>query len=258
MPPENPKFDLPDVETVEAEVVPDSQLQLSKSQNQYLAVLSKQDITQLNTAEGLRSMTLGQKLAYASLLIESGMVPKHFNTPQKALLAFEKGEALGLRPIEALDRLYVIDGKVSMYAELVRSRARLAGMAFQMTEEKADVYATDVNGNELLDEAGNRQVIDWRWTVEMYETLPSGREITYKISKTYTWAKNEAQVMGNPVWKKFMTNMFFNRITAFLVRMYCPEVLLGLYEFSELADTSKNTAYELDDAGNPVPLTITI
>ena len=259
MPPENPKFDLPDVETVEAELLPDQQLQLSKPQTQYLAVLGAQDISQLNTSQGLASMNLGQRLAFAALLIESGMVPKHFNTPQKALLAFEKGESLGLRPIEALDRLYVIDGKVAMYAELVRARAVKAGLRFRTIETKANVYAQDDNGNELLDENGNRQVVDWRWTVEMDEWINGKKEYVYALSRTYTWANTEAGLMRNPVWKKHMNNMFHHRITTDLVRLYRPDVLLGNYEFSELADSSHGVhAYELDTDGNPVPISITL
>lgn len=258
MPPDNPQYNLPDVETVDAEIMPEQGLQTTVAkETQYLAVLGKQDISTLNTSEGLAAMNLGQRLAFASLLIESGMVPKHFNTPQKAVLAFEQGEALGLRPIEALSRLYVIDNKVAMYAELVRSRATRAGLRFRVTETKANVYQTDANGNEVLDDQGNRIVIDWRWSMEMDEWINGKKEYVYSLSRTYTWASNEAGLMRNPVWKKHMDNMFRHRISCDLVRMHRPDVLLGCYEFSELADSSPNThAYELDADNNPVPITL--
>ena len=238
----NPKYELPPVETYEAEeVIEEPQTGLQTRGSTELGLV---DITALNTSQGLKNLGIGQQLAYAALLIKSGLVPKHFNTPEKALLAFEQGALLGLRPIEALTRLYVIDNKVCMYAELMRARARRAGLAFQMTEDKVDVLAPDENGYLV--------VVDWRWTVEMYETLPSGREMVYTITRTYTWAKNEAKLMGNPVWGKFMSNMFFNRLSTFLIRMYCPDVLLGNYLFDELAD-GKNIAYVIDEGGNPVP-----
>lgn len=236
----NPTYHLPELEVIEDAghfgQQPGRVSELSTA-------LQTLDITTLNTTAGLSSMNLGQRLAYAEQLIKSGLVPKHFSSPEKALLAFEQGEVLGLRPIEALSRLYVIDGKVSMYAELMRARAIMAGLRFQNIEEAVPCAG---------DEAGNAN--DWRWTYEMLEILPDKTILRYRMSKTWSWAKT-AGLTGKDPWKKYPDAMMRNRCTSDLIRGYRPDVLMGFYCLDELIDSSpsKTHAYVLDEAGNPIP-----
>lgn len=58
-------------------------------------------------------------LVQATSLVRSGLLPKSINTPEKAVAIMLKGRELGIPTMEAFTRLYVVNGVVTMAAELM-------------------------------------------------------------------------------------------------------------------------------------------
>lgn len=61
--------------------------------------------------------TWSRILKQAAVLVRSGLLPKAVNTPEKAAAIMLKGRELGIPPMEALSKLYVVNGDVTMAAE---------------------------------------------------------------------------------------------------------------------------------------------
>ena len=63
----------------------------------------------------------------AKTLKEGGVLPKGIDTVQKMVVALQAGREIGLQPIEAMNCLYFVNGKVSMYGEAVPNQIIRAG-----------------------------------------------------------------------------------------------------------------------------------
>ena len=89
------------------------------------------------------------------------IVPKHYwGRPEAALSAVLMGRELGLGDMLSLQRVYVVDGKVVLAAELIRGLIRKAGHSLTYTE-RTDARCT-IHGTR----ADTGDVLDVTWTME--------------------------------------------------------------------------------------------
>lgn len=69
---------------------------------------------------------------------------------------------------------------------------------------------------------------------------------------SFTWLDaTSAALTGKDVWKKFPKNLMYARAYSNGARRIAGDVLLGIYETSEMAD-STSTSYQLDAEGNVI------
>ena len=70
------------------------------------------------TAFDLSPQTFEQALTFANYLAESEMVPKNFRgKPGDCLIAMQWGYDVGLKPLQALQNIAVINGKPGLYGD---------------------------------------------------------------------------------------------------------------------------------------------
>lgn len=164
-----------------------------------------------------RAMTLGQKVEYAKLLADSGMIPKHYQKhPANCLVAIEYGEALDIAPIVAINQITVVNGGASMEAKLMIALARKAGHKVRLSGDEKTATCVIVRA----DDPGHESIVTWDEA---------------KAKKSKLW--------GGGHWEKNPGLMLRYRAAAECIRLTCPEVLAGItYTPDEMEEiTRRNT-----------------
>lgn len=156
------------------------------------------------------TMSLTEKVEYAKLLADSGMIPECYRRqPGNVLVAVEYGQALGLDPIVAMSQIVVVKGKASMEAKLMITLARKAGHVVRLEGDEESATCTIV----LADDPGNP------------------RTVTYTKSKAQS-----AGLWGQGYWAKDPALMLQYRAASQAIRLHCPEVLAGVSYTPEEAE----------------------
>lgn len=167
----------------------------------------------LDTPAGLaHAKELADTMARAELLI-----PPHLrNKPADILLALSMAQLLGMPPLVTMQAIYVLNGKPSWSAAFVIALANRSGVF--------------------------RGPIDWReegqgesFAVTAYATLAGedAREVAYKVSMQMARAEGWTR---NSKYQSMPSLMLRYRSATLLVRLYAPEVLMGLHTREELED----------------------
>lgn len=137
----------------------------------------------------------------ATVLKQGGVLPKSIDTLPKLVVALQAGRELGLQPIEAMNSLYFVNGKVAMYGEAVPLQIMRAGHNIEWGEcNKETATVTITRGDN-----GN--------------------------SMTQTFTMAEAQERGytsNPIYKKYPENMLKWRVLGMVAKFICPDALKGI------------------------------
>lgn len=87
-----------------------------RAANAALAVRTRQDVqTSAKWGEGgIELSNLAEAKAFALEIAESGLAPQGMNKPGAILLAMQKGQELGLKPLQALQSIVVVNGRTSV------------------------------------------------------------------------------------------------------------------------------------------------
>lgn len=87
--------------------------------------------------------TIQSQKEYAEILSASNLLPRAYQKqPANVFTAMAMGEALGLKPIEAINSINVIQGKPALSAELMGAMVRRAGHKLRITCTKNPPTAT--------------------------------------------------------------------------------------------------------------------
>lgn len=95
-----------------------------------------------------------QMKAMANDFIKSKAVPKGFENAEQLLVAFQTGYEMGMKPMESLKSLYLVNGQLNLWGTAVIRRLKEHGWsAPQYTEETQEsVTATIRKGDEIITE----------------------------------------------------------------------------------------------------------
>lgn len=138
------------------------------------------------------------------------------DNPADILLALSMAQLLGMPPLITLQSIYVVSGRPSWSAAFIIALANRSGVF--------------------------RGPIDWReegqgesFAVTAFATLAGeeGREVAYKVSMAMARAENWTK---NAKYQSMPSLMLRYRSATLLVRLYAPEVLMGLQTREELED----------------------
>lgn len=152
---------------------------------------------------------LDQAFRLSTAISKSGLAPSTMREPEKIMVAILHGLEIGLPPMQAIQRIAVINGKPALWGDAVP--ALLWSKGFKLDEGVADGIAT--------------------CTV----IRPDGSRIT----RTFTEADaKKAGLLGKPgPWQQFPQRMLAMRARAFAARDGAADALSGLYVAEELADS---------------------
>ena len=153
-------------------------------------------------ANELATVGMGDKLAYAQALSDSGMLPAAYRkNPANVLWAIEYGAALGIQPVVAIGLVHTMDGKPVASATKIGGLVRKAG-------HRLRVEADDTRAVAKISRADDKDY----WFEAAFSMADAKR----------------AGIDRNPTWGKYPKAMMIARATTAVARMACPEVLMGV------------------------------
>lgn len=172
-------------------------------------------------AEGLEG-----KLKFCTHLIQSGMLPKHYQRPQAVLAAILMGQEMGFSPMASLRVIAVINGVPTLQASGMKAKAIKAGGQFKTVE----------------------------WTDEVCcikATRPGWAE-----SEVVTYTIEDAKLQGltgKDNWKRMPKQMLYARAVTMAIRNLFADVVEGVYGTEEMLD-SCNIDFKMDEEGSVIEI----
>lgn len=162
----------------------------------------------------------------AKMFAISPLVPEHLRkgTPEQALancyIALNMAKAMGENPIVTMQNIYIVSGKAGWQAQYMIARANASGIFKGRIS-----WRIEGKGKDLV--------------VTAFATLKdTGQEVRAEAS--YAMAEAEKWT-NNPKYRTMPEVMLRYRAATFLVRFYCPEVMLGYQTADELEDMSASS-----------------
>jgi len=185
--------------------------------------LTKSDNTSFLTDSKSFEHTWRVATAFAS----SSMIPAHFqNKPENCMVALMMAQQLGVNPLLALQNLQVIHGNVGFNSSFAIALAN--------------------------DRGGFKEPITWTSTgkgeslaVTAHTILKTGKEIAVTVDMATARAEGWT---SNKKYKTMPEQMLRYRSATWLIRLHCPEVLLGMQSSEEIQDVQVNVPV----GGSPV------
>ena len=159
----------------------------------------------------LSPQTFEQALTFCDYLANSDLVPKDFKgKPANCLIAIQWGAELGLKPLQALQNLAIINGRPALWGDAVIALVRSSPLCEYITESD--------DGNTATCRVKRR-----------------GEE-----EEVRTFSMDDAKVAGllgkSGPWTQYPKRMRQMRARAFALRDVFPDVLRGMPVAEELQD----------------------
>ncbi|MGL5911570.1 MAG: hypothetical protein ACRCZP_16340 [Phycicoccus sp.] len=149
----------------------------------------------------------------ATALSQSGLLPQALrNKPSDVLATILYGQELGLAPMQAIQGVYVVNGRPTLAAQTWVALARKAGHKVRVTDETPTSC-----------------------TVAVVRADDPGHPIvgTFTLDDT-----KRAGLAGKEVWKQHPAAMLYARAASIALRRGCPEIALGFYTEHEVEQPS--------------------
>lgn len=146
----------------------------------------------------------------------SRMVPQHFQQkPEDCMVALMMAQQLQVNPVLALQNLQVINGRPGF------SAAFAIGLANQRGPFQGPITWTVKGEGDGLEVTAQATV---KGTGEVVTSM-----VSMAMAKAEGWTKN-------PKYRSIPVQMLKYRAATWLIRLHCPEVLMGLNSSEELED----------------------
>lgn len=159
---------------------------------------------------------MDQVFKLAEMLASSTMVPKDFKGQVgNCIIAMQWGAELGLKPLQAIQNIAVINGKPGLYGDI--GKALLLGRGFKIDEADTE----EIRRTEVA-----------RCTI----TRPNGSVITRTFSKQDAVDAGLWKSSGESVWFKYRQRQMAWRAFWFAARDAAADVLKGMAGVEELRD----------------------
>jgi hypothetical protein len=224
------------------EVEPIKQEDNEVKETQYLDVKHERSLTPnnkeaINTLDSLNSME--EMMSFSKVLVDSKIVP--FSTAEQVATVVLQGRELGLSPVTALYNIYFIENKPTLSVHSIAALLKTNGIAFKLIKDAVTI--------------GEGDSADLVTTIRFYynSTIGKGNHakiVTFEQDSTFTWRDAAAAgVTSKANWQKHPKAMLYSRAMSQGARRVAPDVLMGLMETTELAD-SNGVEYKLDSEGN--------
>lgn len=160
----------------------------------------------------------------------SRMVPQHFQgKPEDCMVALMMAQQLEVNPLLCLQNTQVISGRPGFSASFAIAMANTRGPFMGPI-----TWSTEGSGDSLA--------VTAQATVRATGELVSAR-VDMAMAKAEGWTKN-------PKYRSIPEQMLRYRSATWLIRLHCPEVLLGLSTAEELVDVQPVRVQEEKETGS--------
>lgn len=164
----------------------------------------------------------------AGVLANSKLLPEHFQgKPADVLIGLTLAQQLGINPIMALQSMYVVGGRLGLSAQLMIGLANRSGMSIKWRVQRRDGTIEAKYQAWHPTERGKKIELTRhipRLTVTAYDAKGSPDDA---VTVTSEMAAEEGWV-SNAKYATLTEQMLRYRSATLLVRLYRPDVLLGL------------------------------
>lgn len=149
--------------------------------------------------------TLEEAMKFADIIAKSDLIPKNFQgKPGDILVAIQWGQEVGLKPLQALQNIAVVNGRPSLYGD--------APLALVKDSGKLEDFREDFNEQLLI-------------------ATCTAKRRGQPTPITYSFSKSDAEKAG--LWSKqnyqqYPKRMLKMRARAFVLRDGFPDVLKGM------------------------------
>jgi len=175
-----------------------------------------------NPVSGTTAFDLAQRMSKA--LASSDLVPDAFRgNVANCLIALEISTRLGMAPLMVMQNLHIIHGRPSWSSQFIiaaiNSSRRFTTLKFEFNKERSSctAYATERATGEVI----------------------RGATVTLEMASVEGWSTKKGSK-----WATMPELMLQYRAAAFFGRVYCPEILNGLYSEQEVADIATTNAQD--------------
>lgn len=173
--------------------------------------------SELVIADEEKTASFDQIAMIAGKLFKSGLFT-HLSKPEQAVAIVEYGRELGIPPMQSLQMMAVIRGKIAIQSQLLLALAMKNGCDIEIIEQ----------------------------TKEKCEMIFKRQGRKYPVSFTYEEAK-ELELTGKDNWRKQSANMLFWRCVSKAIRRYAPDLMLGIYTIEEMTAGEQTTVEEIQE-----------
>jgi hypothetical protein len=182
---------------------------------------------------GIAAFDAAQRMAKA--LSSSTLVPQIYRGQEglaNSLIALEMAGRMGLSPLIVMQNLHPMHGRPSWSSQFliatVNASGRFSPLRFSFDDEDnptaCHAHATDKESGELL----------------------KGPKITIAMAKSEGWwSRKDKNGRETSKWQTMPELLLRYRAAAFWVRLYCPEISLGLVTQEEATDIEAVTVAEV-------------
>jgi hypothetical protein len=180
--------------------------------------------------KGIALRSMEDAFIFAKAVIDSGLAPKSFTTPQAVLVVIQFGAEVGLPPMAALQNIALINGRPAIWGDAVPGVCNSTGLVEAYKDEQ--VGADDSYGYRVtIMRKGRADPIVRTFTVAM-------------AKKAGLWGKSGP-------WQQYPERMLLMRARTFAFRDAFPDALRGLPTAEEMRDhppgPEKNVTRSLDE-----------
>lgn len=139
--------------------------------------------------------------AITKTFIAGGATPKGIDTAPKMMIVFQAAREIGLSPIEALNSLYFVNGKVAMYGDAVPTQVMRAGHKISWGECNAETATVTITRGDTQE----------------------------SMTTTFTMAMaKERGYTKNAIYQTYPENMLKWRALSMTAKFICPDALKGI------------------------------
>lgn len=229
-------------------------------QNQSKAVTTtkKYDIDIAENGK-VKFTSIDQQLSYASMLIQSNVLPTRYTKPEQVVVAMQFAAEMGLQQgVTSLRQIAVIKGTPSIYGDLPLAIVRASGKLKMYRE-----FILDKQGKKICMENGNL-------LAQPYMAVVQAQRVGEDHIEEKFFTADQARTAGlinNETYRKYLSDMLTYRARSRLLKVQFSDVLHGIaiaeYDFGEAPQydfettgssrTSAATSHLLEDEKTEEP-----
>lgn len=164
----------------------------------------------------------------AKMIAQSDLVPARFKgNIQNVMIALEMANRLKAAPLMVMQNLYVVHGSPAWSGQFVIAAINACGKFHDL---EFDVQGA---GESLSCVAFAEDKRTGR--------IKKGAKVTFSMAKAEGWVEKTGSK-----WETMPEQMIMYRAASFFGRIYCPDVLMGMYTVEEIQDYTELTDAEMD------------
>jgi len=182
--------------------------------------MSEKAIVPFDPDRGFIFNDLDSMYRAAEMFLQTGFAPRGMDTPQKICAVWWRAAELGLRPLQALEGMNVINGRLGLGGDLALAKVRSMGLLVSTPKKKY----TGTIGQD-----------DYTCTVTIHRKGEDPQDFSFSIRE----AKQAGIYVNN--WPKYPQRMVYYRALGFGLRDMFSDALKGMYISEELEDFQDDT-----------------